>query len=249
MIQIAICDDNALELKNTNDIVQDFAKAAPGTDISVRTFTSAFELVDYISARGGFHIYLLDILMPNINGIKVGESIREKDDLAVIIYLTSSADYALKSFGVYAFQYLLKPVSASQLHGVLNKAFLKIDQEKQNVISLKTKDGISVIRYHQIISVEYSNHCLRFYLSDGTTAVSVCLREPFETTANELQKDRRFVRPHVSFVINMRYVRTITSKGFSMTNGSFIAISRKNYTEIKKKYIDFLLSQGDPTIC
>jgi DNA-binding LytR/AlgR family response regulator len=97
--------------------------------------------------------------------------------------------------------------------------------------------------------VEYNNHSLRFCLSDGTIVSSVFLREPFETTVNELLKDRRFVRPHVSFVINMNHVRTITGKEFSMTNGSLIAISQKNYTEIKKKYIDFLLSQGDPTKC
>ncbi len=244
MIRIAICDDNASDLDNINEMVLGFTRENPNTDFFIQPFGSAFELLDNIVGKSGFHIYLLDILMPNINGIDVGESIRQKDDLAIIIYLTSSIDYALKSFSVFAFQYLLKPVSSAELFGVLQKALLKIDVERNKIISIKTKDGIAAIRYHQIIFVEYSNHSLRFYLSDATAVSSVSLREPFESTANQLMQDPRFVRPHKAFVINMHYVQTITGKEFIMINDSHIPISNKNYTAIKKQYIDFLLFQG-----
>lgn len=243
MIRIAICDDNASELEYIHNIVLGFTRENPDTDFFIRPFRSAFELLDNIAGKSSFHIYLLDILMPNINGIDVGESIRQKDDLAIIIYLTSSMDYALKSFSVFAFQYLLKPVLPTELHNVLQKALLKVDQERNKIISLKTKDGIAAIRYHQIIFVEYSNHSLRFYLSDDTTTTSVSLREPFESTANQLLTDPRFLRPHKAFVINMHYVQTITGTEFMMTNGSRIAISKNNYTATKKQYIDFLLSR------
>lgn len=243
MIRIAICDDNASEVEYIQDIVLGFTKENPDTDFFIRPFTSAFELLDNIIGKSGFHIYLLDILMPNISGIDLGESIRQKDDLAIIIYLTSTMDYALKSFSVFAFQYLLKPVAPTELHGVLKKALLKIGLERNKIISLRTKDGITAIRYHQIIFVEYSNHSLRFHLTDGTIATSVSLREPFESTANQLLQDSRFVRPHKAFIINMHYVHTLTANEFIMTNESQIAVSKKKYTAIKKQYIDFLLSR------
>lgn len=170
MIRIAICDDDASELEFIHNLVLCFTRENRDTDFSIRPFRSAFELLDNIVGKSGFHIYLLDILMPNINGIDVGESIRQKDDLAIIIYLTSSMDYALKSFSVFAFQYLLKPVSSTELHGVLQKALSKIDLERNKIISLKTRDGITAIRYHQIIFAEYSNHSLRFHLTDDTIA-------------------------------------------------------------------------------
>lgn len=246
MIRIAICDDDTAELNNTQAIVNDFILAASNSDITVRSYRSSFELLDDISKAGGYDIYLLDIMMPNISGIELGESIRQTDDLAIIIYTTFSEEFALKSYSVFAFHYLLKPILPQQLHSVLFKALKRIDQEKRKVILLKTKDGSAAILYHQIIFVEYSNHKLRFHLTDGTTAASVILRDPFETTANELLKDRRFVRPHVSYIINMNQIRTITGKDITMTNGGVITISRKYLSDTKKTYMDFLFSQGEP---
>lgn len=245
MVKIAICDDNAPELEKIHNMLLDYIKENPGTDLTVRCFNSACELLTAIENGSQFQVYILDIIMPLINGIDVGESIRKNDDMAVIIYLTSSPEYALESFGVYAFQYLLKPVPRARLFDVLGKAILKISLEKSKIISIKTKEGITAVRYHEILYVEYNNHCLLFYLLDGSILTTVSTREPFESTAAELLKDIRFARPHASFVINMYYVRSIADKKFLMANGSFISISQKNYAEIKKKYVDYLLDNGN----
>jgi DNA-binding LytR/AlgR family response regulator len=244
MVKIAICDDNLQELTGIQDMVQGFVKENPETDFTVRCFNSAFELLAAIESGASYHIYLLDIVMPCINGIDVGESIRKKDDFAIIIYLTSSQDYALESFRVFAYQYLLKPIQSKALYTVLKKAFLKVNMEETQMLSVKTKNGVSAVYYREILFVEYKNHSLLFYLADGSTLASVKSREPFERTANELLKDNRFVRPHVSFVVNMNRARAITGKNFLMANGSQIPISQKNYTEIKNKYLDFQLNEG-----
>jgi DNA-binding LytR/AlgR family response regulator len=123
----------------------------------------------------------------------------------------------------------------------LEKVLSKIDREAEKSLPVKTKDGITAIRYHRILYVEYLNHCLKFHLSDGSVVTSVSSREPFDTIANELLKDERFLRPHISFVVNLNYVRTITGKDFIMHSGTVLAISRNNYAEIKKRYIDFLI--------
>jgi Response regulator of the LytR/AlgR family len=249
MTKIAICDDNLLELESIHDMVNGFIKENPEIDFSVKCFNAACELLTYIEDGGRFQIYLLDIVMPTINGIDIGESIRKRDDLAIIIYLTSSREYALKSFSVFAFQYLLKPVASRMLCDVLGKALLKINLEKSKIISVKTKEGIAAIRYHEIVYVEYKNHSLLFYLLDGSTLSTVSTREPFERTVNVLLDDSRFARPHVSFVINMQHAHSIAGKNFLMINGSQISISNKNYKVIKNRYMEYLLGKGDQTKC
>ena len=241
MFKIAICDDNVKELESTYHMVLDFARQRPETGFKVRRFQSSYDLMDCLHMTSGFHLYILDIIMPVMNGIDVGEKIREKDENAIIIYLTSSSDYAVKSFRVFPFQYLIKPVEQSSLFTTLEKAFAKMDLEAEKSMPVKTKDGITAIRYHRISYVEYLNHCLKFHLSDGSVVNSVSSREPFDTTANELLQDDRFLRPHISYVVNLNYVRTITGKDFIMHSGTVLAISRKNYADIKKRYIDFLL--------
>lgn len=241
MFKIAICDDNVKELESTYKMVLDFTMQKTDTDFKVRRFQSSYDLMECLNMTNGFHLYLLDIIMPVMNGIDVGEKIREKDENAIIMYLSSSPDYAVKSFRVFPFQYLIKPVAQSNLFTALEKALAKMDLEAEKSMPVKTKDGITAIRYHRVSYVEYLNHCLKFHLSDGSVVNSVSSREPFDTTANELLQDDRFLRPHISYVVNLNYVRTITGKDFIMQSGTVLAISRNNYADIKKRYIDFLI--------
>lgn len=85
----------------------------------MRSFQSGYELLDAVERSGSFDLYLLDIVMPEQNGIEVGLSIRKLDGLGLIVYLTTSPDYAVDSYLTNAFHYLLKPVRWEQMVSVL----------------------------------------------------------------------------------------------------------------------------------
>lgn len=241
MIKFAVCDDDIKQLNNICCLVEEFIKVKPETDFSICRFQSPYDLLECLDTTDGFHIYLLDIIMPEMNGIDVGVKIREKDENAVIIYLTSSPDYAIKSYKVFAFQYLMKPVNKDELNNILNKALDKINIESAHVLPVKTSDGLTALRFHNIMFVEYIRHALRFHLSGSSIITGITSRDPFDVLICELLKDKRFIKPHASFAVNMSYVRTITAKDFIMTDGSLVSISQKNYADAKKRYIDFLL--------
>lgn len=244
MLKIAICDDNVQELEHAYSILLNFTEKKRDADFIIRRFQSSYDLLECLDMSLDFHIYLLDIIMPFINGIEVGKKIREKDNNAIIIFLTSSPDFALKSYEVYAFQYLLKPVTQENLENVLQRALLRIDYETAQGLTIKTKDGIKAFRNHTIVFAEYVRHSVRFHLSDGSVFSTVTLRDPFDSIANKLLGDPRFIRPHVSYIVNMNYIRGITDRDFVMTEGSLVSISKSNYADIKKSFINFLL-KGD----
>lgn len=245
MLKIAICDDDVEELENTVRMIVDFTKEHHGIDFKVRRFHSSYDLEDCISSGISFDLYLLDILMPVIDGIGVGEKIRENDETAVIIYLTASMDFAVKSYRVAAFDYLIKPVEQKMLLTILKKAMDRIDIERSKSVLVKTKDGITAVPHHHILAAEYVNRTVKYYLSDGSLITSVTLREPFDTAAKQLMQDNRFIQPHTSYVVNMRFIRSVNNRDFLMANDSLVPISRNRYAEVKNEYLDFLLSGGE----
>lgn len=245
MLRIAICDDNVHELENTYHLVSNFTKSKEDKDFYVRRFQSPCALFKCIDLESPFHIYILDVIMPLMDGIDVGTKIREEDENAIIIYLTTSPDYAVKSYRVFAFQYLMKPVEQGELYTILKKAIEKIHFETTQNLPVKTKNGITAVRYHTIMYIEYSEHMMKFHLSDGAMVTSVITRQPFHTAAQDILKDYRFIKPHVSFVVNLSFVSDITNRDFVMKDGLRIAISKNIYTEVKKQYIDFLLKGAD----
>jgi len=245
MLKIAICDDDVEALESTYRMILDFTKEQNETEFYVKRFHSSYDLLECISSGVKIDLYFLDVIMPVTNGIDVGKIIREKDETAIIIYLTTSMDFALKSYQVSAFDYLIKPVEQELIFNVLQKAIKKIDLEKTQSLMVKTKDGITAIQYHRIMIAEHIDRVVKFYLSDTSFVTSITLREPFDILTEPILHDRRFIHPHTSYVVNMRFVHTITNHDFVMADESLVPISRNRYTEVKNEYLDFLLSGGN----
>lgn len=243
-LRIAVCDDDVCELEETHRMVTEYIKLHNELDITVRKFQSAYDLLDCVDAGIHFDIYILDIIMPHMNGIDVGVEIRKNDENCFIIYLTTSPEFALKSYQVSAYQYLLKPVSKDDLFTDLDEIRKREEFESSRRISVKTKDGVHFIPLHRIVFAEYLSHRVIYHLTNNEIITGSVSREPFHELVQMLINDPRFICCHVSFVINMYCVESISKKDFILAGGQSVPISARSYAEIKKQYLDFLLNEA-----
>lgn len=242
MLQIAVCDDQIQELNEVTALLTEYARLHPEILTQLRPFSSGSELLESIRAQGGFPIYLLDVMMPEPDGLALGAAIREDDPDAVIVYLTSSPDYAVESFGVQASGYLLKPVGRAALFAQLDRALNKLSRE-QGVLTVKTRDRVSLIRPSDIRYVEGTNHTVVFYLSRERT-VTAAKRGSFEEAVAPLLEDERFLRVGMSFLVNMLYVDSMEQGCFLMQEGGKIPIPRLKRGEVRNRFLEFTLKRG-----
>lgn len=126
MLRIAVCDDQETQLHETAALLDAYLRARPGLSGQVESFFSGGELLVRAKDVGGFDLYILDILMPGLNGIDTGRRLRQLGDGGEIIYLTTSNDFAADSYDVHAFFYLLKPVEERHFFQVLDGAIEKL---------------------------------------------------------------------------------------------------------------------------
>ena len=101
MLRIAVCDDEEQYVQQTANFVQDSLRRHPALSGQVHTFQRGQELLCQVEEDGGFDLYLLDIIMPGLNGIQAGQQLRELGNGGEIIYLTTSSDYAVDSYVLY----------------------------------------------------------------------------------------------------------------------------------------------------
>lgn len=75
------------------------------------------------------HLVITDLKLPKIGGMKVLESIKEKDPEIPVIVITAygSIENAVKAIRIGAFDYVTKPFKEEKLHASVNKA-LKISR-------------------------------------------------------------------------------------------------------------------------
>jgi len=233
MYQIAVCDDDAAERAK----IEGFLRSFGGYDISV--YAESCKLAEETANGKMFDVYLLDVVMPKPDGIELGSIIRETDESAVIMYLTSHKDRAFDAFSVRATQYLSKPVSRELLYRELNMAICAAQEKKSRILFLKTKTGIKPIPFHLIVYCESESRCLVCLTEDGRKHTGLTLRVPFDEAVMPLLGDERFIRPHTSFLVNMDYVSEIIDGYFVMKTGGKIPIAQKKRQQIINEYTEY----------
>ena len=240
MLQIAICDDEAEDLKRISHLAAAYAEAHPELNIACSQFLSPCNLLEMLEKNRHFDIYLLDILMPELDGLSVGRVIRESDSSATIIYLSFSSDYAVESYRVRAQDYLLKPVTQEALFATLDEAIKTIDAEDARRLVMRTKEGAQTIPFYQIAYVESYEHRFFCGLTDGRVLESKTQRVSFSHFIKPLLKDGRFVQTSVSYVVNMQHIRTVNGEGCRMADGTTVPITRA-YAGARNAYLAYLL--------
>ncbi len=115
MLQAMIIDDEALILDNLTYIFQQL----PDTQLLGAYQDPAKALADYSTLQPD--VVIVDINMPNMNGLEFAEKLREQSPQANIIFLTAYDNYALDAFSVHAVDYILKPVTSSKLKKSLER--------------------------------------------------------------------------------------------------------------------------------
>ena len=244
MMRIALCDDMPVHTGHILMLLDGYQKKRPGVKISTYSFDSGDKLLESINKGQCFDIYLLDIIMPDLDGIMLAQQIRQLDIDAPLIFLTQSASYALDAFRVSAVQYILKPISPCDLYPVLDKIIASRDRGKDGFLTVASPGRTVTLVYSAIVVVEYVGRSLHFYLSSGEVVESKTIRTSFGVAVSELLTDNRFARVHQSFVINLDHVRELRSRSFLMKNGMDILIPRLKYSDVKKTYLNYLKESG-----
>ena len=131
---IAVCDDQTEELGSLTELIGAWEEDR-GTPVRVKSFRSAAALLD-AARHERFTLYLLDIMMPGLNGMDAAREIRGFDKAADIIFLTSSPGFAYDSYSVQALEYLLKPIRTKTLYPILDRLELR-ERRPQEALTLR----------------------------------------------------------------------------------------------------------------
>ena len=161
---LAICDDQAEELATVTTLLDQWQRDR-NTSLRYQVFQNASKMLD-AAENERFSLYLLDVMMPGMNGLAAAREIRGFDDTAAIVFLTSSPEFAYESYGVHSLDYLLKPIRADMFFRILDRLYLQ-EQKPLDGLSLKSGSTWIRVRFSQLEYVEVMSKHLYFNLIVG----------------------------------------------------------------------------------
>ncbi|MGT2799420.1 response regulator transcription factor [Streptococcus marmotae] len=128
MYKLMIVEDEYLVRKGISSLL-DFEKLGMEVLAEAENGVEAWELFQKEQAD----ILLTDINMPQMNGIRLAQLVREQYPETHIVFLTGydDFDYALSAVKLGADDYLLKPFSKTDVEEMLVKVKMKLDKEEK----------------------------------------------------------------------------------------------------------------------
>lgn len=239
-MKLAVCDDNQEELDLISVLLEDY-RTSRNLTLTYKTFLSSVELA--LSAqKSSFDLYLLDVIMPALDGMELAREIRSFDKASPIIFLTTSPEFALESYTVKAADYLLKPLKKEAFFSALDEILAQQPPRQEACMIVKCSQGLRKIFLSQLIYAEACGRKVLYYLFNGE--ILEC-SSPFSAVSEELLKYPEFIRSHRSYLVNMHYISSIRTTDMELLNKICIPLAQRRLCQIKEQYLTFLMGESE----
>lgn len=243
-MRIAACDDDVKFLQELSGLLNEYGEKEQ-CNIEYKTYTNPLELVTQMEKGIHYDVIFLDIFMPCINGIQCAKDIRSYDNFVKIIFLTTSTEFAVESYSVRAYQYLLKPIQKENLFLTLKLLEKEFEMTERNIFVIKFKNEITKIALSKLEYCEVINRKIILHLIDSAECECNLRMNELE---EKLKKFGMFLRPHRSFLVNMDHIQTLTTHNIIMKNGAKIPIPREKYAVIKQAYMEYVFHSSEAIV-
>ena len=102
-------------------------------------------------------------------------------------------------------------------------------------VTLTFVEGEAALEPDEILYIETCRHKNIFHTKERTYSI---YRKMDEIEA--LMEGMEFLRCHQSFLVNMRYIRKISSYVMTLTTGQELSVPKARYREVKRRYAEYM---------
>lgn len=234
-MQIAIVDDIKTE--------QDYLAAGISQFCREHNLTCAFSFFTSGEAflqngKYDYDLTFLDIFMAGMNGMETGQAIRQHNKDCLIIFTTTSADFAVSSYRIRAFDYLVKPYTYSRLYETLDLCYAKISSFS-SYISLKANRLNLKVMCRDIIYADYGNHYVQIHTDNEILRSKMY----FDELTELLKPYPQFLYCNRNCVVNMDKIVGMDKLGFQMENGECLPVKATSNKNLRQIYADYIFEK------
>ncbi len=224
MINVCIVEDELEQASVLKNYISKYS-TAKNQQFNITYLPDGIDLVD--DYKGQFDIILLDIQMKHLDGMAAAEKIRQVDSDVIIIFITSTVQYAVQGYAVDALGYVLKPVPYHQFEQIFDKAIVRVQAKQQHVyIKVAVDDKQLKLDCNNIIYIESQRNNVVIHCKDADYVTAGPLKR-----FDEMLMSHGFSKCHNAYLINLSEVEAVQKEEVLLTNDVMLPISRARKKE------------------
>jgi len=180
-------------------------------------------------------IAFFDIDMPGISGLELRKQLI---DIPVCVFITSYPDYAVDSFELAAFDFIVKPIKAERFAKTAEriKAYLEIKHKAGLLDVTLGADTIFIKEGHEQVKLSLHEVVYLEALKDYTIIATAQKKYSVLSTLGNVLKEKpfeQFIRIHRSYAVQKHFIERIRAQEI-VVNNILLPVGR-NYKEAVSK--------------
>ncbi|HUB21939.1 MAG TPA: LytTR family DNA-binding domain-containing protein [Streptosporangiaceae bacterium] len=198
-----------------------------------------------------YDVVFLDVRMPELNGIELGNVLRRFAAPPAIVYVTAYEEYAVRAFDIGACDYLLKPVSRERLRTALERALGPLaalsttgrprqpaspGDDASDLIPVETAGRTRFISREQVHWVEAEGDYVRLHTTDGGAHL---VRIPISHLEDRWSA-HGFIRIHRGYLVSFKHITEFSVTGSVHTvtvGGRSLPVSRRHVRDVRDRIL------------
>ena len=227
MVKCAICDDEkAISDKIRELTLKVFLENELRIDIT--TYNDSEKM--YYEIRDGirYDLVILDIEMPQYDGMQIAEILKKTQPECMVIFLTSHKKYAIDAFELEIFRYIPKDEIEIRFEKYVAEAARQLKVLCENSYIIQKKNSVEKLPYKDIRYIKRSGKNTVFMCTDNREAKE---RKAVTSVIKELNTSEFLVIDR-GCAVNICYISKIDLFDLFLKNGERLPVSRANTKKV-----------------
>lgn len=170
-MKIAICDDDEMLCHQLEEMILQLGKNEDVL-VQISVFFDGKSLWEYMKQGNCFDLMFLDIEMKQMNGIAVGQALRDSlgDEECRVVYISGMESYAMELFAVRPMDFVVKPVTQDKIKKIWD-LYGKLYQRDQRMFHYPVNGSVNYIAFHRIRYFQLYNRKVEIHTTNGETLI------------------------------------------------------------------------------
>lgn len=228
-LKIIVCDDEVVQQRIIRALLEKYLKENE-IQAELKFYASGQECLLEKGELMDTDIFLLDIFMPELNGIDIA---RDMGAEGKIIFITGGNDYITEAFEIHAFSYIQKPVGYEKFAKVMHSVLKCLEKARYlDIIADREKRRIYLA---DIVYVETLGRRLLIHMKDEELETYLSVKSFMdEFGKSDFLQISRYV------AVSISRIQRIVGRNLYLRDGRELLISEKYLPTTKKLHIEYM---------
>lgn len=186
------------------------------------------------------NIAILCHSIKNPLAFELAVKIKTNNPKCEIIFISSSAEYAIEGYKIDLSYYILQPFDFDEFSFAVEKCLKNLNMDLKYILVSSNWQKIN-IKLDSIQFAEKIGHNVMIHTEKQTISTRTTFTEFLQNFKNSSQ----FINCVRGALVNLNWVEKLEPQNFLMKTGNRISIRRKDRKKIKQLYNEFLLNKND----